>query len=137
MKTSRRIAPVLSLSLAALILVGCTGTPSDLPSGLPEGLPVAAGEVSNQVSVPDEGNWSFSVAVADAEAQQAAVTTMTDDGWTLVGENVGESQSTYALTKGTQNASVLLTSINGDPVVVYNLIDTAVAAPAQDETPEP
>lgn len=112
---------------AALALTGCTAAPEGAPDGLPRSVPVVEGVISSQVSLPEQGNWSFSVEVADAGAQQATVRLMVDKGWELIGKNEASSHSTFALQKGPQNASVLFTDVDGKPNVLYNIIDTAKA----------
>lgn len=125
-KTTTRLAGVaLAVLLAGGALTACTSTPDNaqpLPSALPETVEVVDGDVSNQVADPESGTWSFTVTVADEKAQQAAITEMTDAGWEIVDESEGDTESVYALTNEKQNATIKLTTIGDDRVVVYNVI---------------
>lgn len=134
-KRQRRLAPLALAIVAAISLAGCAGGGGreDLPDELPSTVVVPDGDVSNQVSKPDEGNWSFSVVVADAAAQKAALDEMLEEGWEIVDQNEGAEESVYALKREKQNASVKFTTIDGEPAVVYNVIDTEVAGESDDE----
>jgi len=124
MRNARTRTAALALATTLLfggVLAGCTATDSGLPEGLPDGFQVATGEVANAVTTGENG-WSFSITVNDADAQEAAVDKLTDDGYKVTGENEADGVKTYALSNGEINATVVLSMNGDDHLVVYNLV---------------
>ncbi|GAA3589234.1 hypothetical protein GCM10022198_11350 [Klugiella xanthotipulae] len=124
MRNVRTVPAALALAVTLLAggaLAGCTAADSGLPEGLPASFPAAEGEVSNAVTTGDNG-WSFSVAVKDAAAQKAAVTRLTDNGYTVIGESEAGGITTYSLSNDTINATLVLSKPADDYLVVYNLV---------------
>ncbi|MFC4224362.1 hypothetical protein [Lysinibacter cavernae] len=124
MRNVRTLPAALALAaslLAGGALAGCTSTDSGLPEGMPSGFKAATGEVSNAVTTGDNG-WSFSVTVSDAEAQDAAIKRLTDDGYEIIGENEAGDTRTYSLSNGEINATVVLSTNGDDRLVIYNLV---------------
>lgn len=115
---------------ACLLFSGCTGGDPEpvaaaVPSGLPTEVRVVEGTVANQVAAPEGGSWSFSVAVADAAGQRQAVDELIAAGWEVTGSNEAPDRSTFTLSDGARNATLVLTEVDGHPTVVYNIVDLA------------
>jgi hypothetical protein len=126
MRNARTLTAALAIAITLLFggaLAGCTATDSGLPEGLPDSFQVATGEVANAVTTGEDG-WSFSVTVNDANAQEAAVDKLTDDGYKVIGENEADGVKTYALSNGEINATVVLSTNGDDHLVVYNVVRT-------------
>lgn len=77
--------------------------------------------MANAVTTGENG-WSFSISVDDADAQEAAVAKLTDDGYEVIGEDESDGVRTYALSNGEINATVVLSTNGDDHLVVYNLV---------------
>lgn len=111
--------------LVAGVLAGCTAPEKDrgLPEGLPSSVQVVDGTVSNAVKGKDK-NWSFTVTVADADAQQAAVAKLKSEGFSEIGHSTAGETKTVAMKNGKTgiNATLLLTKRDGKYLVVYNLV---------------
>lgn len=120
-------APTLTVlaavAILAGILVGCAPQDRGLPKGLPDTVQVVDGVVSNAVTGSGK-NWSFTVTVPDAEAQESAVRTLAESGFAEIGRNTSGDTTTVALQnpKSGINATLLLTKRDQDNVVIYNLI---------------
>ncbi|MGJ4844225.1 hypothetical protein [Leifsonia sp. Le1] len=112
---------------AAIALSGCTQT-GEADRGLPKGLPatvsVADGTVSDPVA--SKGNWSFVLTVKDEAAQKAAVTELTDNGFSQVSTSSSKIARTYALrnAKDGTHATLVLTKRDGKPAVVFTVVST-------------
>ncbi|MFC4222439.1 hypothetical protein [Lysinibacter cavernae] len=119
--TFARTSSIAAVLVGGLLLTGCTGSNSALPEGVPADVKAVSGEVTNVASSSDS-NWSFSVEVADENAQNDAVKKLTDAGFRVVGENEADGAKTYALTNDKVNVTIVLTQIEKQRVVVYNIV---------------
>jgi hypothetical protein len=96
--------------------------------GLPSDIPVAEGSVAPIVAEPGSNHWAFTVVVKDAAAQEAAVQSFVDAGYTEEGRSEYDGRTNVALTKGTVNVALALENDeSGNPRVIYNIIDTSGA----------
>lgn len=124
-RTKRLVAVAGVALLLGVGLSGCQGSTANTntPKGLPEAVVTVPGDVSNAVT-PDKNNWSYTVEVADAKAQQEAVTKLKDNGFKVLGEAEAEGRKTYSLTneKENINATLVLAKEGKKYLVIYNVI---------------
>lgn len=123
-RTTAATSAVGAVLLLGIALTGCSaGGNPDVPEGVPTSVATVQGEVSNKASSSDT-NWSYSVEVADKEAQDAAISKLKDNGFKVIGENEQDGTRTYALTnkKEKVNVTVVLTKQDKKFLVIYNIV---------------
>lgn len=116
-----RSAALATMIAAGMLLVGCSSPGGAAPKGVPAEVVTVEGDVSS-VANPSEKNWTYSVTVPDAKAQQSAIDALVDDGFTLDASGDNELGSNHSLSKDDLNVTLSLQQQDKTFTVVYNVL---------------
>jgi hypothetical protein len=124
------LAALTALAVAAIVGIvihysggGTSGGSSArvLPDGFPAAVAVAvvSGPVADSVKIGSE--WSLTIKVADAKAQDAALQLLKAKGYVVVGENAGTTPATrvYSLANSQYSVRLAYATVGGSPAVTY------------------
>lgn len=115
-----RLLAALAGALVVTALAGCTPTASvSLPKGFPTAVPVASQELT--ASGKTGAAWNVTVKVADAAAQQAALTKLTTKGFAVIGSAGAGDRKSYSLADATYSVRVGFERDGDDYLVTYGV----------------